>query len=254
MDLNKDIKDIHLSVNSTTFNILYRKYKSFVLPMGIIIACLVLFFIIVMPQIQSVISVRDQEQAEKIKLEKLKNNYNLLNNLDEATLNSELTTLSSTLPSNKDFAGIISTISDKSLQAGVAIGDFSFSVGDVTNPTPNVTLFPSLQIILSITGSPQAVIDFIKLLYKSTPMAEVTNISASGNSATITIQFFYKSFPQGAISDETQIFPFSQKDQALITDISSWSSGSSDSLIPVVTNPDQTASSSAENSGGFSPF
>ena len=161
MDLNKDLKDIHLNINSTTFNILYRKYKSFVLPSIIIIACIILFFIVIIPQVQAVLDAKEKERIEKQKLELFKNNYNLLLNMDIVKLNSDFEMLTKTLPSGKDFAGIINSISDKSVKTGVRIGDFEFTVGDISKPAEGATSFPSMQISLDVSGKPKAILDFI---------------------------------------------------------------------------------------------
>lgn len=235
MDLNKDLKDIHININSSTFNILYRKYKSFLIPISIIIVCIILFFIIIVPQIQNLISAKDQEQAEKIKLEKLRKNYNLLSSMSETELNANLEVLSKVLSPNKDFAGVINAISSKSSKTGVSLGDFDFSVGDISTPSQGLLGFPSLQIELSLSGSPKAVLNFINEIYKSAPISEITTMSQSGNTATIKLQFYYKSFPQGSISDEALITQFSSEDLALIDKMSTWENNVSDSLIPIDT-------------------
>ena len=252
MDLNKDIKDIHLNVNSSTFNILYRKYREFILHLFIIFASLILFLIVILPQIRSVLDQRELQRIEQIKLDKLRNNYNLLSSMDKATLDNNLSSLSKALPSNKDFAGIISSISDNSLRAGVSVGDFSFVVGDISGNTGGVTSFPSLQIILSVSGDPASTLNFVNLLYESVPLAEITTLSGSTNASSITVQFYYKSFPQEAVSDETQITPLSTKDQALIDKVTSWAQSSSGLLVPI--GSPEVESSPSSSGSAASPF
>lgn len=251
MDLNKDIKDIHLNINSSTFNILYRKYKSFLLPSLIIVACLIAFVIIVMPQINGVLSAKDQERQEQIKLQKLQNNLNILSSLDQAELGANLDTLSRALPSTKDFAGIISSISDKSVQAGVLLGDFSFNVGDLSTINTGVSSFPSLQINLTVTGSSESIFTFIKLLYKSLPLAEISTVSSGGNSASLLVKFYYKSYPQGTISDETLVTQFSAKDLQLIEKITSWKTDIFSEIpnVSITDSTDETESPIATDSG-----
>ncbi len=244
MDLNKDLKDIHLNINSTTFNILYRKYKSFVLPFIIIIACIVLLFIVIIPQVQAVLDAKEKETIEKQKLELLKNNYNLLLNMDPVKLNSDFAMLTKTLPSGKDFAGIINSISDKSVKTGVRIGDFEFTVGNISKITEGEVAFPSIQITLDVAGEPESVLNFVKQLYKSMPLSEITTIEQGGKSARIKIQFFYKAFPQGPISNESPIVVFSSIDSSLINELSGWDSVGEVNFIPLV--PSVTENSSEE--------
>lgn len=233
MDLNKDLKDIHLNINSTTFNILYRKYKSFVLPSIIIIACIILFFIAIIPQVQAVLDAKEKERIEKQKLELLKNNYNLLLNMDIVKLNSDFEMLTKTLPFGKDFAGIINSISDKSVKTGVSIGDFEFTVGNISKTTEGANSFPSILISLDAAGEPKAILEFVKQLYKSMPLAEITTMEQGGESARIKLQFYYKAFPQGPISNESPISAFTSSDLSLINDLSSWSVVSEVDFIPL---------------------
>ena len=244
MDLNKDLKDIHLNINSTTFNILYRKYKSFVLPSIIIISCIILFFIVIIPQVQAVLDAKEKERIEKQKLELFKNNYNLLLNMDIVKLNSEFEILTKTLPSGKDFAGIINSISDKSVKSGVSIGDFEFAVGDISKTIEGTTSFPSILISLDVAGEPKAILDFVKQLYKSMPLSEITTIEQGGESARIKIQFYYKAFPQGPISNESPISAFTSDNISLINDLLSWGVVSEAKFIPLSPSVSEDSSKS----------
>lgn len=247
MDLNKDLK---FSLNPNTLNILYRKYKKFLLPVFIIIACFVIFVVIVTPQLRALLNSMDQGKIEQQKLQTLKNNYNILSNMNEINLNTNFQSLTKTLPSTKDFAGIINSISYNSLISGVNVGDFQFNVGDVEK-APVGALFPNLQMTLNVSGNSKAILLFISNLYKSVPVAEVTNIKHSGVSATLSLQFYYKAFPQDSINDDIAISQFSPKDLSLINSVSSWNNSSlntgfSESL-PITPQPSlqQTSSPSA---------
>lgn len=253
MDLNKDI---NFSLNPNTLNILYRKYKNFLLPVFIIIGCLVTFFIIVTPQLRALLNTKDQEKLEQQKLQTLKNNYNLLFNMNESGLNSNFKVLTKALPSTKDFAGIVNSISYNSLISGVVVGDFQFSVGDVEK-APEGALFPNLQMKLNISGSPKAILLFISNLYKSVPLPEVTNIKQSGATATLSLQFYFKAFPQNSINDDTAISQFSPKDLSLINTISSWDNTSlnfgSSNPLPII-SPTPSLEGSPVSSASSSPF
>lgn len=258
MDLNKDIKDINFNIDIATITILYTRYKSFILPVVIILACILLFFSIISPQIQSVLSQKEQQNIEEAKLSILKNNYLLLSNMDQAELDSNYKLLVGVLPSTKDFAGIINSISANAASSGVSIGDFHFSVGNVTNLSDGSS-FPSIQIDLNILGSLPSTINYIDKLYKSSPLAEVTSIQANEGSAIIAVKFFYKAYPQTTISDETTIIPFSAAEKNLIATLLTWQNNSE--LAPLILNIKPQASSSssleqqtASESSSTNPF
>jgi len=80
--------------------------------------------------------------------------------------------------------------------------------------------------------------------YKSMPLSEITTIEQGGKSARIKIQFFYKAFPQGPISNESPIVVFSSIDSSLINELSGWDSVGEVNFIPLV--PSVTENSSEE--------
>lgn len=258
MDLNKDIKDLSLNIDIATVTILYNRYKSFLLPAGIILACIILFFLVISPQIQNVLAQREQQQIEQAKLAALKNNYSLLSSMDQTELDSDFNLSTGVLPSVKDFAGIINSISTNSQAAGVSIGDFQFSVGNITKSSEGALSFPSIQINLNINGDISSIINFIERLHKSAPMSEVTSIQASNTSAVLAVRFYYKAFPQAVISDDTTIIPFTAKEKQLLSSLALWQlNTSTTSLLPI--SPNQASESSQLESpvaseSGISPL
>ena len=131
MDLSKDLKDIRFNADLSTFLTVYKQYKNFFLPFAVIAASLILFFIILIPQVQGVISAKATESEEIRKLESLKNSNSNLSLMNEEELTKDLTALNKVLPGTKDFAGIINSISSNAAKSGVSVGNFEFTVGDL---------------------------------------------------------------------------------------------------------------------------
>lgn len=255
MDLNKDLKNINFNPDLSTIVTVYKQYKNFFLPIAIIAASIVLFFVILIPQVQGVISAKEEEQVERQKLETLKNSYNNLTNMNQETLGSKLESLTRALSNYKDFAGIINSISSNSVKTGVLVGNFEFSVGDVSKSTEGVA-FPSIQITLNLSGSPKATLDFMKSLYESVPLAEVTSIKTSGDASTLKVQFYYKSYPQISINNSSPIALLSEKENSTITTVSSWGDNVSASLLPLGLEGslDENQSSGSPSSSRANPF
>src|ERR1035437_7042275 len=112
--------------------ILYRHYKDYFLPFGIILASILVVFIVVIPQFQQYLVLQEQLKVETQKLDVLKANYNFLSNLDSSKSNTDFGNLTYALPSSKDFAGIMNSISYASAKTGVLVGDFQFAVGSLS--------------------------------------------------------------------------------------------------------------------------
>lgn len=251
-----DKKNTKINLEFTNLLILYRHYKAYFLPLGIIIACVLIVFLIIVPQFQQYLSLQEELKVQVEKLQLLKNNYNFLANLDETKTASDFNALSLALPSGKDFAGIMNAISYVSAKTGVSVGDFNFSLGNLSNIAEGVTAYPSIKIDVNLVASPQNTMKLIGELYKTVPVSEVTSIKLNGNSGTVTMLFYYKPFPPQVIDDTAPIYVLSEQDLSLIKKISSWNNAIDQSLTPVIpsifSEPSiATPSSPAVNSGPF---
>lgn len=236
-----------INIDSMTFWFLYRKYKQFLLPMGVILACIVLFIFVIIPQFQNLLDNQKQAKIESEKLLVLKNNLNLLTNLNESQVDSQLKVVSRALPPEKDFGGILNAISYSANKAGVSLGDFQFQVGEITKPPLNVSSFPSLEIKLAINGGTEGVLRFLNELYKSVPLSEAISIKASNTVSEITAIFYYKPFPPLTISESSPMSPISSQSLSIIGNISSWGYASDNTPIfqtPASSSPSATPTGS----------
>ncbi|MCL5746841.1 MAG: hypothetical protein M1277_00985 [Patescibacteria group bacterium] len=239
-----------INIDSATLNYLYHKYKDFLLPIGIIIACLLLFVLVIIPQFQSMLDSQQQAKAEASKLEVLRNNLNLLTNLDQAQLDSQLQVASSALPPGKNFFGILTGISTAANNAGVTLGDYSFQVGNITNPASGgIASFPSLEVDLTVNGGTKGVTEFMAQLYKTVPLSEVTNIVLSNVSSQLTVLFYYRPFPPLGFNDSAPVQVVSPTGLSTLTNLSSWNNLSNQPQAP-----SQPAPSSSSSAGTTSPF
>jgi hypothetical protein len=248
MENNKKI-----NLEFSNFLILYKHYKDYLLPSGIMLACILVVFIIV---IQQYFSSQDDLKVQVAKLQLLKDNYNFLANLSDAKANSDFTALSYALPNGKDFAGIMNAISYVSAKTGISVGDFNFSLGDLSNKSVDgVSAYPSVKIDVNLVGNSQAVMKFIDELYKTAPVAEVTSIKTSGDAGIISILFYYKPFPPQTIDVTAPITVLSNQDLSLVKNISSWNNTVAQSLTPVIPsslfNSSVATSSAGQNTNPF---
>ena len=236
--------------------ILYRHYKDYFLPFGIILASILVVFIVVIPQFQQYLVLQEQLKVETQKLDVLKANYNFLSNLDSSKSNTDFGNLTYALPSSKDFAGIMNSISYASAKTGVLVGDFQFAVGSLSgNNTEGVSAYPSIKIDINLVGSTQLLIQFVKELYKTAPASEVTTIKTGGSSGAISVLFYYKPFPPQRIDDSALVRMLSAKDTALIKTVSSWNNASNQPQLPSISTLLSGASSqSAALGNNSSPF
>ena len=238
-----------INLDVETLRILYKHYKGFLLPVGVILVSILVIIYIIFPQIQQYASSQNLVSAEQQKLDMLNANYNVLASLDDAQIAADFKKLSFVLPPQKDFAGIIDAISYVSAKTGVSVGNFEFSLGNLSSENFSGTAYPSTKIDISLKGDSKNIANFVSEIVKTMPIAEVTSVNISGSVGTLSLLFYYKPFPSQNISDQTQITLLSASQQSLIKQVSAWNSVAAGESLVLPTNP---ATASANTTG--SPF
>lgn len=219
--------------DENTIKILYHRHKAYVPSVVAILLSFVLFFFVILPQVQYVFSLHDKEKEVKDRIGVLEKNIRFLSSINETDLESKLKVVSLALPPEKDFTTVMSGISQASAVAGVSIGDFIFQLGNISsNTSPSTSKasnnsakaeinVPSIEITLNISGGLDSTKRFVEELSKGFPLSDVKSIQLNGNSAKVSIAFFYRPFPPLQLDGGTEISPLSQKDEALIQTLSS---------------------------------
>lgn len=245
-------KKFNLELNNIL--ILYRHYKAYLLPLGIILVSVLVVLFVVIPQFQQYLGLQEELKVQMQKLAVLKTNYSFLSNLDASKSDADFSALTLALPSGKDFAGIMNAVSYASAKTGVPVGDFQFSVGSLSGGNSDgLSAYPSIKIDINLVGSTQSVVKFIKELYKTSPASEVTIMKTGGNSGSITILFYYKPFPPQKVDDAAPVAFLSAQNEALIKTVSTWNNALNQPQLPSISSLLSGASSSQAASLGNNP-
>ncbi len=206
-------------LESLTISEIYTRYKNYLIPILIIFVCFILLIQVTIPQI-SVLSQRQQEvKTENDKLKILEGNYEILAKLSDSTLNSQLTITTDALPLEKNFAGVINAINLSANKAGVFLGDYQFTVGDLKKSIPGKNA-SSMELTLSVNGGALPTSRFIAELYKSLPVAEVTSVTVNSDKAQITAVFYYQPFP--GVQNTAAFSDLTPDKVNLLNELSSW--------------------------------
>lgn len=253
MELGLDnSKQVNLTISS--FKSYIRKYKDYFIPLFVILGSVMLFVLVIIPQFQNYVLSRKEFEAETQKLNILKNNYNFLISLDEDKNNNDFKILSLALPPNKDFTGIINAVSTAASKVGVGIGDFSFSLGDLSKASQEgVTSNPFIKIEINLTGNAKLITNFINELIKTVPLSEVISVKTNLNSSDLIIHFYFKPFPPQNISNEAPVVQISAQNINLIKQIYTWNNTTDQGIgfIPLSSSSASVSSTSGVNSSPF---
>ncbi|HYK08855.1 MAG TPA: hypothetical protein VEW42_05140 [Candidatus Eisenbacteria bacterium] len=210
------------SINQLLFRNLYYRYQRFVTPGITIGVCLLLFWFVVIPQMQNWFAIRDELGVDQQNLQIMHQNLSLITSFDNAKLDTTLHVATDALPTEKDFAGILSSLQNAAAVAGISLGDYSFQLGDLSglNAQGQAAQTP-VQLTLNLKGSLDNTRAFITQLKSQLPLSDVTSVSLSSNSSvTVTIIFYYAAVPKISFKDTVLLPILSTADKKVLEDLS----------------------------------
>lgn len=209
-----------IGLDQTTLQILYNRYKKYLISILIILVCLLIIFLFVIPQVQSFFLSGQKITEKKQTIAILEQNLQVLSGLNgSSVIDNNLTTLVSALPPNKDFVGIITAITQAAIGAGVSVKDYNFTVGNLIEEKPSSEQL-SLLLNLTISGNWENAKNFITILNQQFPISDISNVSVTGNDYSLKAAFYYKPFSQVTYDANLPLTLVSQKDQTFIDTLS----------------------------------
>ncbi len=201
------------------------EYYSIVLVGFTVVVCLFLIAQVIIPQLTNWFSIRQEIIATRERIAALQTNINFMNTVDRNALDTQLLTASAALPPEKDFGAMVDVISNAAVTSGVSLNDFSFQVGNVASSArvfsdPRYKDLASIRITLVVLGQIDGVKRFIQSVEKSIPISEVVNIDGSGQTVSVSMQFYQKSYPKLTLDATKQLVPLTAEKSTLLQKLS----------------------------------
>lgn len=202
----------------------YYRYKDSVyynlsIFLAVIMISLILFFRVVMPQVQNWFSINSEINTTKARIAIIRENIKNIKGLNEAELDSQLQISTAAMPFEKDYAGILNSIANSASATSVNLDDFTLSIGNLSGTgTPGSTPLP-VQITLLVKGSAPMVKNFMKEIESRVPLAEVSRVEGATDGYTVNISFYYKPnvrLVHSDADDSKPILPLSAKNRAVL--------------------------------------
>jgi len=218
-----------INIDLKSLKLIFIKNKPNILPVIIVLISIILLFQFVIPQYQILLITRKQAKETALKLATLKTNLDLLTNINENTLDSQLKILNSALPLEKDFIGILNSIYSAAQKTGVELGSFSFKVGDLSKPENNND-FSIVKLSIPINAGVMAVNSFVEVITNTLPLSEVNFVKVGKMSSTVDLSFYYMPLNTSGYSQDAPISPISQKALTLINQLNKFQNTSSPEL------------------------
>jgi Tfp pilus assembly protein PilO len=191
--------------------------------MVIIVVCFILILKVIVPQFNGWLEMNQQVKAAKDRIENLKYNVNFMEKLDKAKLDADYQVISSAYPADKDFAGILNSISVSAIKSGVPLDNFYFTIGNLSTASAQLKESQPLTVSLILKSDVSGVDNFVKEIESKVPISKVFSLDGSTGSVTTIVQFFAKPFPKfDASKDTTIIEPLTNGSTALIKELYDW--------------------------------
>lgn len=229
--INADLKSLKF---------IFNKNKPYILPIVIMLVSIMLFSQFVIPQFNALLVTRKEAKEASLKLEVLKENLDVLTNINEETLTSQLKILNLALPLNKDFIGILNSVYSTAQKTGVNLGGFSLKIGDISK-SENGDNFPVVKLSAPINSTVTAINSFVETINKTVPLSEVYLVKVGNTSSMVSLSFYYKPLSTSNYSQDARISPISQKGLTLLSQLSEFGNAffTSPLLTPVATSSGQ---------------
>lgn len=235
--------------DQNAYKVLLLHNQAYWVPIILILACIGVFYLLIIPQYNELQDMRKEEEATRAHIETLQKNVTLLQGLNDTVLDSQFQTVSHVLPSEKDFIGVLNAVSIASANANVSVDDFYFLVGSLIKPQVTGAK-QSLQVVFSIRGNINDAKRFIAEMAKQVPLTEIVSSETQSDQTKITALFYYKPYVETTFDSTQLLAPLSQKDTQLISEFESWRSAP----VPSPIQPSVTGGPFPSPSVSPSPF
>jgi hypothetical protein len=214
-----------INLDLVSLKFIFDRNKFYIIPAIIILVSVVLFYQFVIPEFNALHEAQQEAKELSQELEIMKSNLNVLSNVDEDVLDSQLKTLTLALPLNKDAIRILNSIYATAQKAGVSLGAFSFAIGDISKSESKIDL-PIIKLSVPIDADVIGVNSFIEIINKTVPLSEINSVKIGNKSSQIELSFYYKPLGNSNYSSNSQINPISQKGLTLISQLSGFEDAS----------------------------
>lgn len=204
--------------------ILYYRYRDTngfsigLIGIVVLISFLLLWKIIV-PQLNQWFSIRAEVIATRERITIVQENIAFVATLNDSLLDADLRTVITAYPLEKDFAGILQSISRAASLASVALNDYTLAVGALS--TDQSTSQP-IEVTLTLNEDVDHVKAFIRRIQQNAPLVEVMQVEIAEDVTTLSLQFPYASLPKLSYKDTQPIDRISPKEASLIQTLASW--------------------------------
>lgn len=203
--------------------------KPYLLPIFLVTASIVLFFIVVVPQFFVMLNLFGDMQAKEEQIDRLSLSYTTLSNMNDFSLSQDYDLVTTAMPNNKDIVRIFTVVSRLALRTGVTLQGFSLEPGNVySQESPSFsegteaaqTLKVDIRLEAAALSSLEA---FASQLHEVLPLAEIDELKMVQGQGSLVMRFYYSPIRSEAIVEDYIVDDFSSSERELLNELGTWS-------------------------------
>lgn len=209
---------------------IYLKYKKELMPLTLTVAAIILFFSIVIPQVNEIKGKLQDVKTQQKTNEDLRASESVLNSVSDSNIEDDYEIAVAALPLQKSIGSIFQALTAAASESNVSIGSLNVQVGNVYDVDSEKTIgktvegVPFLNLIISVTGTNAFdFTNFANELYKTTPVVEINEISTTDTEAKYDLNFYFKPINEKGFKAQSVITPLTPPQRELLTTLEAWS-------------------------------
>ncbi|HNV45145.1 type 4a pilus biogenesis protein PilO [Candidatus Woesebacteria bacterium] len=167
------------------FKLIWNTRKEYVLAILCFVLAFLIFFMVILRQIEPVKDVFAELDTTNQELEKFQTKADELDNISVNGEFDKMTEINDVLPSYKPLLELLNNLNSVAVESETIINNFSLSPGEIatdstiTTRTRRQKYYDELVLEFSVTGSLGNVQNFMTLIEQVTPISTITNIALS---------------------------------------------------------------------------
>jgi hypothetical protein len=224
--MNNEVKYLVRRLVLSYYNFRYSSYYPIVMPIVIISSGILIFFLLILPQLQNWFSINSEVAATQARINTMRQNSRIIQAMNKVYVERDFTTVTRALPNDKDFIGILHTIGQAATVSNVSLQDYEFSLGTVSIYKNGKEIAPAsspVQIGLTLEGGMDNMSDFIHEIEQRLPIAQIQSVNLSDNKGEIALIFVMKPFPKLNVNYSDPIATIKDEDRNILKSLYSWS-------------------------------
>lgn len=215
-----------------------NKYKDYIITLISVAATCGIILFVISPTLTLLLGEYDKLKSDQEELAVLTEKANKLASLNEAETRSLLSISTLALPSEKESFGIVSGLERLAATSGAKLDSFTWSPGVITTSSGVIKVdsdertlghfVVTSPFIVTMSGSQNAIYDFIDLAYRSLRIMGVETVSLGDGEMTIKMTTYYQKLKSNLGGVAVPLEDLTTADRQVIEKISKF---------PLVTTP-----------------